>query len=66
MKETHTTHGESKMTAEQTRRIRNEIAKCTVFIEKEEARNADLRPQEMVELLAFYKKHKAKLEEMVA
>jgi len=60
------TNGDTSMTEAQARSVRNEIAKCAAFIEKEEARSDDLRPQEMVDLLAFYKKHKAKLEGVVA
>lgn len=52
-------------TKETTRRVLEAIAECDRYIAKEEPRAADLRPVEIVKLLAFYKAHRAKLVAMV-
>jgi hypothetical protein len=54
------------MSDEQRRRALQSIAECDRFIEREEGRNADLRPAETQQLLEFYKSHRAKLQARLA
>ena len=61
-----TNQGVPTMTSAQRKRVEIEIVKCDAFISKEELRNANLRPQDMIDLLAFHKSHKLKLEGMIA
>lgn len=56
----------AKLDAEQIRRVRQSIAECDAFIEKEEKRSADLRPADMAKHLEFCKQHKIKLLAMLA
>lgn len=54
------------MDANKAKRIMQAIAECDAYINKEEKMSADLRPQRVVELLARYKEHRAKLLAMLA
>ena len=53
------------MTADQIRRIEQAIAECDRFINKEEKRDATLRPADVQNTLDFYKSHKIKLQNML-
>lgn len=58
---------EAKHTATQfeSKRIAKAIAECDRYIQKEEKRAADIRPESAEKMLAFYKAHKAKLQGML-
>lgn len=49
------------MTPEQHRRIVESIQECDRYIEREERRDARLRPLEVAERLDWYRSHRAKL-----
>lgn len=53
------------MTAYEIRKIQDAIADCTRYIDREEKRNASLRPAEIAKRLEWYKAHRAKLENML-
>ncbi len=53
------------MTAEQIRRINQAIAEGNRYIEREEKRDASLRPAEIAKRLEWYKAHRVKLENML-
>jgi hypothetical protein len=46
-------------------RIIQAIDECSRFIDKEEKRDADLRPSDTQKLLEFYCSHRAKLQQML-
>jgi hypothetical protein len=50
------------ITHEQTKRILSAIAQCDRYIDKEEARSADLRPADIQKRLDGYKEHRDKLQ----
>lgn len=53
------------MTDERTRRILVALQETNDYIDKEEKRDPNLRPKEIVERLAFYKQHRTKLLNML-
>lgn len=56
---------EMKLSEEQKRRVIASIQECDRFIDKEEKRDASLRPLEVTKILESTKKHKAKLQAML-
>lgn len=53
------------MTADQKRRVLESIQECGTFIEREEKRDATIRPADMQKHLEFCKAHKARLQAML-
>lgn len=53
------------MTDEQTRRVIRALKETNDYIDREEKRGADLRPQEIVERLAKYKEHAEYLKDLL-
>ena len=55
----------NQLSPEYRRRIVQSIEECDRFINKEQPRSEELRPQEMKDLLAFYISHRANLVSML-
>lgn len=54
------------MTKDQKRRVLESILECDAFIEKEEKRDPNLRPEKTATILEEYKNHRLKLINMIA
>ena len=56
----------TKLTAKQIETVKQALAQTQEMFTKESKRNAETRPQEMTELLAFWASHIKKLQMMLA